>query len=316
MQSVKTECRFLVIMLVLSSALLFVLNIYIGYQVIMQFKGDGWSFLGGLIIALPYLFTIPANAFSVVSVKWVKQNKRNKYLVPVILGSMGILSGFLLYNAFKYWWLIVVFSALLLGSCFVCDRVKKLKLNTQYTPVTKTIKDDITSTFRKMKAFQIVDLVFLLLLIIVLIIPSPAGSKIGVFSKVFVFVILLLHTVLSIAFYKKWYWAVKAKYIESYLLSGITFTLFIAFVITDGITLTTGSLATLVFFVVLMSLFVYQIFSYKKIKQSKLFRFIIIAVLGFSFLSSGKLPDRGDNWSKHSTISNNKTFLNKQFYKF
>ena len=118
----EKKCRFLILMLVLSSVLLGVLNLSIGYKVIQQLKGDGWSFLGGLFISAIYIITIPANVFSFFSIRWVREDKKFKAVFPVALGIVGILAGLILHNTVAYWLYIVVFCVLLLIASFICSR--------------------------------------------------------------------------------------------------------------------------------------------------------------------------------------------------
>ena len=119
------ECKFLILMLGLSFVLLGLLNFYIGYKIIQQFRGDGWSFLGGLFISSVYILTIPANVFSYLSLKRFLEDKKSKFIVPVTLGILGALAGLILHNAVAYWLFIIVFSMVLLVASFLCSRRKK-----------------------------------------------------------------------------------------------------------------------------------------------------------------------------------------------
>ncbi len=282
------KCRFLIIMLILSSVLLFFLNLYIGYKIILQLKGDGWSFLGGLFIFFAYIITVPANIFAVLSIKWVKKSKHHKFVVPIILGVFGTLAGFLLYNAFEYWVLIVVFSILLLISTFLCDRKKtpksnysKVKTNTE-TNIVETNIDRTLGIFKKIKVIQIVGLSLLFLTVMSLFVPvtstdaGRSGVSVSILTKIVLLVIFVLQSVITIAFIKKKIWALKISYIESFIFCGITVIIFLSFMITNGISLTNNFFVTLLFFILLLLLFVYLILSYKKLKRSSLFYVLLV----------------------------------------
>jgi uncharacterized Tic20 family protein len=119
------ECWFLLTMSFASFVILLLLNLYISYEVIKYFLGDGWSFLGGLMIATSFIVTIPTLILSVLSIRIVRHDNHKKYIFPVSIGIIGILIGTILNNATKLWIYIIVFSVLLLISCFVCAKDKK-----------------------------------------------------------------------------------------------------------------------------------------------------------------------------------------------
>ena len=119
-----SRCLFLLIMSFTALILLLLLNIYIGYEAIINFKGDGWSFLGGLIILLSWILTIPAFIFSVLSIRMIRYDNSKKFIFPVTLSVIGILSGIILHNATELWIYIFIFSSLLLVSCLVCKNKK------------------------------------------------------------------------------------------------------------------------------------------------------------------------------------------------
>ncbi len=317
----KTKCRFLIIMLVLSMVVMFFLNFYIAYEAIQYLKKPDLGM--GLIVVVfgvfaAYLFVIPLTSFTILSIRWVRYDKKNKFIVPVFLGVSGVLAGLILSNAFDYWILIVAFSALLLFSCFLCDRIKDqpVQINDTHRIATKVMEEksgatkndtgldksktvpgeeveDLTGgTFNKVKAIQIVGLVVLL--------PVMAGFSISPYIQVFIKVPVLLafglHFWVTVAFLKKNGRALKIKYIVNFGFLGITIILFLVFLIAKGISFTSGSLAVFFSFILLIAVIVYQAFSYKKIKQSSLFKMLIIGVVGAGLLQvtyfSGKV-DRG-----------------------
>ena len=310
----KTKCRFLTVMLVLSAVIMLFLNFYIAYKAIQYLKEPGLGM--GLIIVVfgifvAYLFVIPVTAFTILSIKWVRYDKKNKFIVPVFLGVSGTLAGVVLSNAFDYWMLIVAFSVLLLFSVFICDRTKKrpvqrndtaqltTKVMDEKSSTTKNdtgleehktvpeaeAKDLTESTFNKVKAIQIVGLVVLL--------PVVAGVYISpdfqVFVKVMVFFVLGLHLWVTIAFLKKNRFALKVKQIVNFVILGITVLSFIAFLIHTGISFLGDSLAVLFSFILLVAVIIYLAFGYKKLKQSSLFKMLIIGVIAVGLLQSTHL---------------------------
>ncbi len=268
----KTKCRFLIIMLILSSVLMVFLNFYIAYGAIQYLKKPDLGM--GLIVIVfsvfgAYMFAIPATVFTILSVKWVRNDKKNKFIVPVFLGIAGTLAGFILSNSFDYWMFIVAFSMLLLFSFFMCDRESRPILNVDRTKPRPVAENTINSTFKKVKAIQIAGLILML--------PVAAGVYISpdiqMLIKVGILLVLGLHVWVTIAFLKKNRLALKAKQIESFVFLGITVLTFLAFLINNGISFSSDSLAILFFFILLIALIVYLILSYKRLKQSSLFKF-------------------------------------------
>jgi len=124
-KNTKKECWLLLIMSYLTIGLLVFLNIYIGFSAFQYFTGDGWSFMGGLLISMLYIVTIPALIFSVLSIRMVRNDNNNKYFFPLGIGVIGVLAGFVLYNATDWWIFIVLFNILLIISCLVCGKKQK-----------------------------------------------------------------------------------------------------------------------------------------------------------------------------------------------
>ncbi len=301
------KCIFLIIMLGLSSFILFILNLYIGYETIQQFKGDGWSFLGGLFIASTYVVTIPANVFSFLSIKWVLENRKNKFTVPTLLGITGTLIGFVLYNAFDYWMLIVVSSVLLLISIFLCDRkkipktifsngktnTKTIVKNNMYSDDNITVginNDGNIGGFKKLKAIQLAGLVLTFTLTLgMLFVPN---ANISFLVKTIFLFVFSLHVFITISFFMKKRWSIKAKLITNYVFFGITVLIFFSFIITDGISFTNKFFAILFFFVLLIALSVFLIYNYKKLLKSGLFlSFILLTIISLSAQENNQIKE-------------------------
>ncbi len=317
----KTKCRFLIIMLVLSAVVMLFLNFYIAYAAIQYFSNTpniGMDFITLIfMVFVGYIFVIPITSFTIISIRWVRHDKKNKFIVPVFLGVSGVLAGLILSNNFNYWMFITAFSVLLLFSCFVCDRTKDQPVQKNDTPriVTKVMDekssmpknyagldksktvpgeevDDLTGgTFNKVKAIQIVGLVVLL--------PVMAGFSISPYIQVIVKMPVLLafglHIWVTVAFLKKNGRALKIKYIVNLGFLGITVISFLMFLIAKGISFTSGSLAVFFFFILLIVVIVYQAFSYKKLKQSSLFKMLIVGVVGAGLLQATYFSDKVDS---------------------
>jgi len=290
------RCSLLLLMSYLTSVFLMLLNFYIAYLAFQQFKGDGWSFFGGLIILTSYLVTIPVLIFSFLQIRMVRYDNAKKHLFPIIFGIIGILMGFLLYNAISWWFLIVLFDVLLIISSLICERKKQIKENKGQshlqTEKLQYANGKVRNTsFRITVTFQIIGLA-LLFLITVSIFFSPASSdddltqiqKI-IYALVFGF-LFVLHGMVTLAFVKKKKWALKFKYIENYILLGITVLIFLAVIITDGISLTNTFFATALSFSLLILLFIYLIRQYKKLKKSNLFLLLFVSL----FIVTNMLP--------------------------
>ncbi len=282
------KCKFLEIMLFVSFVLLIGLNIYIAFEIVQQFKGDSWSFLGGFIIATAYFITIPATVFSLLSIKWNREGKSYKITTPLILSVIGILMGIVLHNAFEFWWAIIAFGLIQLISVFVCTgRDKKAKdiLSLNKNIEEKTIsslgtdieENENISTFRIVKVIQIIAL----LISIIVLAGSFSFPKISVVEKFITISVLILYIVITIAFLKKKKWALKIKRIIAYILLVVTVIIFLSFLISDGLSLSSSFLALLILFIFIISVFVYLIYAYKKLFKAGLF-----ISIGFIFLIS------------------------------
>jgi len=99
----KTEkkCKLLLFISYLAFGLLEVLNIYIGYIAFKQFRSDGWSFMGGLIILSSYIVTMPAFLFSVLSVREIRNNindyqQDSTYRIAIAFQLIGLALLFIL----------------------------------------------------------------------------------------------------------------------------------------------------------------------------------------------------------------------------
>ena len=121
------KCYLLLFFSILAVINLLTLNIYISFNIVDCFMGDGWSFLGGFILALSYLVTVPALVFSILSVSLIRKDSSRKHLIPNILGVLGTLCGLVLHNATQLWIYIVLSFILLLGASLLCGKAANNK---------------------------------------------------------------------------------------------------------------------------------------------------------------------------------------------
>ncbi|RUA27585.1 MAG: hypothetical protein DSY76_05135 [Bacteroidetes bacterium] len=267
---VKVEpCGFLRALLVLAFALLLCLNAYISYEIVLQLKGDGWSFLGGLFIAIVYLATLPATVLSFLSIKKFNKAKRYKFTFPFILSLFGIFLALFLFNAFEYWIALLLLSTLMLIAVLLCN--SKVNFATQ-----RNLRNDDVVVTKKTEAvpsiFWIVKMIQLIGFVIILFITVGifVSKDFTMLHKSIVLSIIVLHAVVSIAFFKRKRWALKVKLYSSYVFLGVIIVVFISFLITDGISLTVSFFATIGTFLVLFFVFTYLLLAYRKLIKLQL----------------------------------------------
>lgn len=275
--------------------MLLILNLYIGYNIVISFKGDGWSFMGGLFISVSYIITIPALIFSILSIRIIQNNSSKKLIFPIIFGIIGTLMGFLLYNAISWWFFIVLFNVLLLISAFICNKVNHKTINTGSKNILTADKiplSDINSkhtrntrntTYNISIIFQSIGLILLFILAISSIFASSDSIENFNYKQQIISIcifgfLFLLHSTVTFAFSKKKTWALNFKYIESYILLGLSILIFLSAVISEGISLTNTFIASLLFFTLLILLFIYMIHNYKKLKKSGIFILLFIFI--------------------------------------
>jgi len=267
---VKVEpCGFLRALLVLAFALLLCLNAYISYEIVFQLKGDGWSFLGGLFIAIAYLLTLPATILAFLSIKKFNKAKRYKFTFPFILSLFGVFLALLLFNAFEYWIVLLLFSTLMLSAALICNSDVKTEIqrNLRNDNVVATKKTEtLPSIFRIVKIIQLIGFVIILFITVGIFV----SKDFTMLHKSIVLSIIAIHAVVSIAFFKRKSWALKVKLYSSYVFLGIILVVFISFLITDGISLTSSFFATIGSFLVLFFVFTYLLLAYKKLIKLQL----------------------------------------------
>ncbi len=115
----QIKCDILIILAYITTLAFLVLNGYMTYLIAESFTHDGWSFMGGLFIAVGYVVTIPINIFTYIMSVRLK-TKRSASWLFIVLGSLGSLIGIILHNATPLWIYILVFSIVLLAFSIKC----------------------------------------------------------------------------------------------------------------------------------------------------------------------------------------------------
>ncbi len=286
-KNIKKECRLLLLISYLISGFLVLLNLYIGYLVFKQFKGDGWSFMGGFFILTSYIVTLPAIIFSVLSIRMVKSNNNKKHLFPIVFGILGIIIGFILYNAISWWIFIVLFNVLLIIASLSCKSEEEKKGSKSRVFLNEN------SAYKINLIFQLVGLTLLFILVVFFIFNSNGTLKQQIMGKCIFIFLFLLHSIVTFAFSKKKKWALNFNYIESFILLGIIILIFLSAVITEGVSFTNTFLAIFLLFTLLIFMFSLLIHNYNKLKKSGifilLFIFVFVAPVISSAQKSGKM---------------------------
>jgi MFS family permease len=115
----QIKCDILRVLAFIATLAFLLLNGYMTYLIAESFTEDGWSFMGGLFIAVGYVVTIPLNIFAYIMTDRLKTRKNASWFF-IVLGAIGSLIGAILFNATSLWIYILVFSLILLGFSIKC----------------------------------------------------------------------------------------------------------------------------------------------------------------------------------------------------
>jgi len=118
-------CKFLLIMTYTNVVLLFILNLYIAYNIVLFFKGDGFEFMAGIILGAAYFISIPANIFFVYQPDKIKDPHKKPHELFTVLAIVLLLTGLILINVTPIWPLILLYGILNLISSNICKKSKK-----------------------------------------------------------------------------------------------------------------------------------------------------------------------------------------------
>ncbi|MCK5857683.1 MAG: hypothetical protein KAG64_09335 [Bacteroidales bacterium] len=121
-------CLFLLIMAYIIVCLVTLLNVYIAYNIITYFIGDGFSFMGGLFLAVIYILTIPINIISFRLIPKISKPDNKVEIFYIIVGILFTIAGILLHRATPIWPLVVMLGLLLLTAAILCQKQKKKNL--------------------------------------------------------------------------------------------------------------------------------------------------------------------------------------------
>jgi hypothetical protein len=120
-----SPCPFLSIINIISMLLMFVLNLYIAYNIILFFMGDGFQFMGGIMLGAAYAITIPVNLFFVFQNDMIKKPDKRLNVLFFIISILMIFIGLILNNATPIWPFISIYGIILLVATIICNKNKK-----------------------------------------------------------------------------------------------------------------------------------------------------------------------------------------------
>ena len=118
-------CRFLLVIAYATLSLTVLLNLFIAYNILVYFMGDGFSFMGGLFIATSFIVTIPINILFIYQPKKIRELNKTPIILFIIFGIITLLVGLILYNVTPIWPLISTFGILQFIAAILCQRHKK-----------------------------------------------------------------------------------------------------------------------------------------------------------------------------------------------
>jgi len=121
----QNPCQFLLLISYTFAFLLITLNLYIAYQIVVYFMGDGFQFMGGMVLGTSYIATIPANIIFFTQSKKIKRTDKLSFTFYMIIGIITFLTGLILHNATPIWPAINILGLLLIIATIICNRHKK-----------------------------------------------------------------------------------------------------------------------------------------------------------------------------------------------
>ena len=118
-------CRPLLLIAYATLFLIVLLNLYIAYNILVYFMGDGFSFMGGLFIGTSFIVTIPINILFIYQPKKVKELNKTPIILFIILGIITLLFGIIVHNITPFWPFISAFGLLQFIAAILCQKHKK-----------------------------------------------------------------------------------------------------------------------------------------------------------------------------------------------
>jgi hypothetical protein len=119
------RCRLLLITAYIALLASVVLNGYLVYEIGYYFSQDGFSFLGGLFIAVALPFTIALTIITRAMINNLRKKKKKTAVFFLVLSISGMLAGAILHNATFLWVYILLLSFVLLLASILCLKDKK-----------------------------------------------------------------------------------------------------------------------------------------------------------------------------------------------
>jgi len=90
--------------------------------------GDGFSFMGALIIGSTYIVTIPINVLSFLFAPKIRTLTKGLIAFYLPCGIIITLAGFILHNATSLWIFIAGFGIAIIIESIICYNKKRLEL--------------------------------------------------------------------------------------------------------------------------------------------------------------------------------------------
>ena len=119
------RCRLLLFMAYAMLAGSIALNLYIFYGIGYYFSQDGFSFMGGIFIAMALPFTITLSILTWVMTRKIRNNKPKAAVFFLIMAFPGMITAGILHNATFLWPYLLVFFILLIPASVMCMRNKQ-----------------------------------------------------------------------------------------------------------------------------------------------------------------------------------------------
>ena len=118
-------CKFLLIMTYVNTALLFTFNLYIAYNIVLFFTGDGFEFIGGIMLGTIYFISIPANIFFANQPDKIEDPTNKTHALFIVFAIVLILLGIMLGSYTPIWPLIILIGILNFIFSILCNKSKK-----------------------------------------------------------------------------------------------------------------------------------------------------------------------------------------------
>jgi len=118
-------CRYLLFTSYANIALLFAFNLYIAYNIILYFTDDGFSFIGGIMLAMIYFISIPVQIFDFNQLDAITNPRKALHFLHFVLAFVYILVGLILTLINPLGGLVLIIEIFNLIFIILCKKSKK-----------------------------------------------------------------------------------------------------------------------------------------------------------------------------------------------